>query len=724
MTFSTHDDVVNIIRQSGKSLQMKVVTPDLDTTLRTSVQLKEQVEIMSSSQSLDRRRSNEHPVRRTNSFKSHFSAETAHQVSSAATMPQRQTVIDDVPLSRQSTKGGESPHLERINQSGWDSSQDEASNTPSTPSRVHKFSYLHPAGGPQLPITQQYSLKKQKVSPPTLHKGSSTSLSSTSTSESSQTALNSISSASKSATLPPARARFQVAQQAGSAASSEDEEESAFAKALKLGKEKLANSPAIRKRSSTMPPSMRNMAQRGHHAKRSPAESPVIGTKSSPSEKTLQPQTFRQPLAAALMRKIDSVSLDSDQVNNSSDEDDSFNKMSPARWKSVPGPKEKALPPPAPKPKPQIRRAYTVDPRHHDAGLDNGSSYQPSFGSSADVHVEETREEERNSNEENGSGLMNWKSVLRPVKRTELGRRSPAPPDIQQSRNDTSSSTLNQSPRNAPHPPSEPVANKSANFSMESDRLPPPLPANTISNRLSINFLDLPPPEEFMLVPGAEMGETSTESPSLQQQSSRPSSGRVQRTPSPPPPPPPDSSPPREPFGTSPLVGVKFPPLGKQTALSTFPQDDAPFKVPSPIPSPINAGSFENDTVEPEAILPPKEFIPASELQGFRIPMPPGFEIPTPPNDDFCAVSNGSDLNEAIRQLQLLSEGLTTPPSVSKENSPQSKPRQDVTSSKRKEAFPLPVLPEPVTVADAPAYPPPSRSRSSTSSSNVSSLNR
>ena len=704
---------------------MKVVTPGLDTTLRTSVQLKEQVEIVSSSQSLDRRRSNEHPVIRANSFKSHFSAETAHQVSSAATILQRETVIDDVPLSRQSTRGGESPHLERINQSGWDSSQDEASNTPSTPSRVHKFSYLHPAGGPQLPVTQQYSPKKQKVSPPTIHKGSSTSLSSASTSESSQSAQNSISSASKSATLPPARAGFQVAhQQAGSAPSSEDEEESAFVKALKLGKEKLANSPVIRKRSSTMPPSMRNMAQCSHHAKRSPAESPVIGTKSSPSEKTSptfkQPQTFRQPLAAALMRKIDSVSLDSEQVNNSSDEDDTFNKTPPARWKSMPGPKEKAPTPPAPKPKPQTRRAYTVDPRHHDTGLDNGSSHQPPFGSSADVHVEETREEKRNSDEENGSGLMNWKSVLRPVKRTESGRGSPAPPDIQQSRNDTSSGTLNQSPRNAPHPPSEPVANNSANFSMESDSLPPPLPANTISNRLSINFLDLPPPEEFMLVPGAETGETSTESPSLQRQSSRPSSGRVQQTPSPPPPPP-DSSPPRELFGTSPLVGVKFPPLGRQTALPTFPQDDAPFKVPSPIPSPINAGSFENDTV---AILPPKEFIPASELQGFRIPTPLGFEIPTPPNDDFGAGSNGSDLNEAIRQLQLLSEGLTTPPSVSKESSPQSKPRQDATSGKRKEAFPPPVVPEPVTVSDAPAYPPPSRSRSSTSSSNVSSLNR
>ena len=724
MTFSTHDDVVNIIRQSGKSLHMKVITPILDTTLRTSVQLKEQVEIMSSSNSLGRQRSNERPVKRDNSFKTQFSAGGTPQMGTA-TMPQRETVIDDVPLSRQSTKGGDSPNLERINQSGWDSSQDEASNVPTTPSRVQKFSYLHPANGP--PYSQQYSpTRKQKVPPMAYHQGSSTSLSSTSDSSQTVQERENILLASKSATLPPAALGFQIPPMGSSEEEEEEEEESAFAKALKVGKEKLVNSPAIRKRSSTMPSSMKNRSRPA--IKRSPAESPFFGNKRSPpsAEKASsafnQPQastpTFKQPLAAALMRKIDSVRIDNEQVTKSSDEDDPFSKTPPTRSKiQQPGAMEKSPPPPAPKPKSQMRRAYTVDPRYQGTGLENGSSHPPPFGSSVDVPAEGAREEQH-SDEETSSGRMNWKSGLRPVKRTELGKGSPAPPDIPRGRNNSSgSNSLNQSPRRAPLPPSEPVANNLTPFAVDPDHLPPPLPANAIDNRLSINFLNLPPPAEFMLVPGAEIGETSTDPTSGYHQGSRPSSGRTLRTPSPPPPPPPDSSPPREPVDTSPLVGVKFPPLTKQTALTAYTQDDTPFKVPSPIPSPMNAGSFETET---EPILPPNEFIPTSELQGFRIPTPPGFEIPTPPNDDFASTSNGSDLNEAIRQLQLLSEGLGA------DTSPQSKPRQDELSGKKPEAVHgPPVVPEPATVPEVPVHlPPSSRSRSSTSSSNVSSLNR
>jgi SH3/ankyrin repeat-containing protein len=245
-----------------------------------------------------------------------------------------------------------------------------------------------------------------------------------------------------------------------------------------------------------------------------------------------------------------------------------------------------------------------------------------------------------------------------------------------------------------------------------------------------MDFLDLPPPEDFMLVSGVETGETSTDL--SHNSSSHYVSAGGDRSPSPPPPPPPDSSPPREAFDNSPLVGVKFPPLKKQAALSTPAHDEAQFKVPSPIPSPMNAGSFEADA-EPEAILPPQEFIHSNNA-GFQIPTPPGFEIPTPPSKDVTGTGHRDapepDLDEAIRQLQLLSEDLTpapiagskdTSPQVrkgtsSKDSPPQGRHQQD--QGVKKPEILTPVTPEPVSIA------PPTWSRSSTSSSNVSSLAR
>ena len=710
MTFSTHDDVVSIIRHSGKSLHMKVVTPDLDGTFRTSLQLQKQVEIVPSSSS---QRSINSTPRVDNSHKGLYGSVTSHSL--GATLP-RETVIDDLPHPQQPTRGGESPNLERLNKSGWDSSQDEATNTPSTPSHVQKFSYLHPAG-----MAQQHSPKKQPASP--AYQGSSTSLSSTS--ESSQTIPEGVPHVTKSATLQPNQMGFLPA----SGNSSEDEQdESEFTKALKLGKEKLANSPAIRKRSNTLPSKTRNLAaQRARMANRGPAECPVTGSKRN--QDNTAPNS-KQPLVAALMRKIDSVPMESDHVTKSSDEDDSFSKTPPARSKSQIGHSEKAAPP-APKPKPQYRRAYTVDPRHHDMRVDGTSVHhlpKEAPGATGRSGSELEHREEANSDDEGSSGRMNWKSVLRPVKRTDSGRASPTPQESQRNR---SNSQTKSSPAKSQLRSNEPVTNNLSEFAMESDHLPPPLPANTINNRLSIEFLDLPPPEDFMLLPGAETGETSTDltsSPSLHQRHSRLSSGMPDRTPSPPPPPPPDSSPPREPLDHISLMGVKFPPLTKQAAFSTSTQDNMNFKVPSPIPSPMNTGSFETENTEPEAILPPNEFIPESEVQGnvgFQIPTPPGFEIPTPPTEDMAGPSkNGAppDLDEAIRQLQLLSEDLTTAPPASKGASTLSKLGQDTSSMKPETVVPAP--PESVTVSDAQVYPQTTRSRSSTSSSNVSSLNR
>lgn len=778
VTYYTHDDVVGIIRQAGKTLHMKVITPSLDSTLRTSVQLQKQVEIMSSSNSLNHQSSNESEVRRGISFKGTFSSSSSFDPSPGS-IPHRETVIDDVSLStqqqqRQPSRGGESPNLERLNQSGWDSSQDEGNNAPGTPGRMQKFSYLHPPTSSALsssssPLTRQYSpTKKQKafVPPPTYQGSSSTSLSSMS--ESSQAAPENISTfmANKYTTLPPAQKPIPASLHTSSSDDNEEDEEeeergeSAFTKALKLGKEKLTNSPAIRKRSSTMPSSMRNRApQFGVHSHdKSPAESPhTVAEKPHP----FATSTFKQPLAAALMRKIDSVRIDNDENDNWSDEDDSFTKTPPARSRSHTS--EKAPPPPAtkPKPKPLMKRAHTtVDPRHlddpqNDAAPISPLKQQPLRGKSVDIQAEKegkeksVREDDEDDEEGGGSGRMNWKSVLKPVKRTGSGRASPAPEA--RSPFSSASSSNHQSPLKSPQHTSiesSTTTNNLASYEMEYNNLPPPLPQDAIGNRLSVDFLNLPPPADFMLVSGVETGETSTDitgnSPALSHRSSRPSSSRTGRSsPSPPPPPPPDSSPPRENFNRSPLAGVRIPPLTKQPPLPVQYEDDS-FKVPSPIPSPLNTGSFDDhSTTDPGAILPPSQFITSSEgnrESGFSIPTPPGFEIPTPPSEGTVATTGvvaadggdlnksdtPSDLNEAIRQLQMLSDDLSVTalaPAPARNVSPQSnKSREEV---KIKTESHHGVSPSKLTDTPSPIPPPASHSsRSSTSSSIVSSLAR
>ena len=93
---------------------------------------------------------------------------------------------------------------------------------------------------------------------------------------------------------------------------------------------------------------------------------------------------------------------------------------------------------------------------------------------------------------------------------------------------------------------------------MESELLPPPLPP--IDNRLSTEFIDVPPPVNFVSVAGANPGESSTDDflpPPMQDEFDG-------GPPSPLPPPPPESSPPREPLNSSEFDGIKFPTPEKQ----------------------------------------------------------------------------------------------------------------------------------------------------------------
>ena len=705
---------------------MKVVAPNLDPATRTSVQLQQQVEIINTTNSLDRhtyrRQQEEQPVRAEVPVPSSL-AHTSHA------MPQRETVIDEVPL-RQPTRGEESPNLERINQSGWDSSQDEANHTPGTPNRVQKFSYLHPtpivASTP--PLTHKYSTGKH------------TAAASLSSNQSSSTSLSSMnepnhlsaseSSASKTATLPPQRGY--PAGFGSSPTSSDNDEESEFTKALKKGKDKLVNSPAIRKRSSTLPSNARKHIQRGHPASRE-SHTPDTRKKSAESPEKNTAPIFREPLAAALIRKIDSVRFDSDRAK-SSDEEDSFSQTPPTKLKSHSQPpvvqKEKVAPP-APKPKPQMQRANTVDPRL----LDTNTGRQQTWNSSSSTDIIRSTQPTKNDDDESTSdgdgsgGRMDWKSVLRPVKRTDSGRASPGPPEVHRSRSNSNNSLPQQSPRRGSLKKHiDHVVNDFTQFDVDSNQLPPPLPVNAINNRLSMDFLHLPPPDDFMSLVGAETGETSTDHlvgpPPLPPPSHYNMGGH---SPSPPPPPPPDSSPPREPLDHSQLAGVRFPPLTKKSAALPPPitEEEGHFKVPSPIPSPKNPSSFDTGTESETTILPPHEFTHRNEEQGFEIPMPPGFEIPTPPTQEEAVKRKGSpDLDQAIRELQLLSEDLTAAPAQSPVEQDQVEQKVDESVRQTDTVTHPHGTSKPTTTADSPVFTPPPRSRSSTSSSNVSSLTR
>ena len=807
--YSTHDDVVNIIRKAGKSLQMKVITPLLDPTLRTSIQLQKQVEISNSSNSLDRRDAKERdqvPIKIETLKKSPTSQRTSKKPQRETEKPQRETVIDDIPR-QQTIRGQESPGLDRINQSGWDSSQDEATQATTGLSQPAKFSYLQP-----LPTTRHDSPQMRSATPPA---PSSLVTPTPSTKNEPQTTHWAFegTTISKSSTLPSLPSKDYPGF-VDSSNSSENEEESDFTKALKKGKANLANSPALRQRSCTMPSKPLTTGQRsrlksyGSESTQGHSDPTRTGMRKVHSEKNYAP-AVRLPLAAALMRKIDSIQIEHHDEFSEEEED-----TPPMRAKSYSVSQSETSIPPAIKPKPQIRRGYTVDPGSMENGRERvpvvqDREVEPSPTWHAELKKSATTEKQTTSDGEDSSdgesGVMNWKSVLRPLKRTESGRASPGPDD-QSSRSNTAgdirpvrhvqlkSSTSaplakvlesdqqnhatdtsrgqlytsnddlittpdvyettmqeslqeihwrsNRDNKQAISDSRKPLRSRPA---VESHLLPPPLPAS--HNLPSEEFVDLPPPVDFMSLYGVETGETSTDDvipPPAHD------GFYNEVSPSPPPPPPPDSSPPRESLDTSELDRVKFPTPEKRANAADHavsPMADE-VKVPSPIPSPLYPSSFDDADMESEALMPPQEFTHTREKNFEREveQSDTGFEIPTPPelvSMPGRSNKNGNseqDLDEAIRQLQQLSDNLSTsqagPQQTSLKSSPEKPkaPRDGVAMTTRPVVKPeaprdsVAMTTRPVaksekdskmTVVDSPVSTPPVR-RSSASSSNLS----
>ena len=738
---STHDDVVDIIRKAGSSLRIKVITPLSNPSMRTSIQLQKQVEISNSSPTTDRRdipRTDSPPVKLEASRK-------PPALSGLDEQPERETVIDGGPSHR--GKGRESPNLDRIHQMGWDSSQsqdEESTHTPTSLGHAEKFSYLSPTAAYSMSPTKLEAPKLRSVTPPPTT--SSDAPKPTSYKHNAPRAVYGKAAITKGATLP-ALPMKDYPQLFHSSQSSESDEESDFAQALKKGRKKLNNSPSQRHRSNTMPSrdnvspvssnshleaQLKEVKQKWSTA---PGQSVTrSGMKHTKSDTT--PVSSNQPLVAAIMKKIDSVRIEHSDGFSSDEEEEQI------RPRTKLPPKEKSPPPPPVRPKPQFRRAHTVDfpsstGKEEDtvgpssAGADTARPLSPwaaSFKKS--TGSKEPIKEEPEEDKEQIDGVMNWKSVLRPVKRTESGRACEGPTPSDQSK---SSGTGEKQPvrQVQPNPKAtSPVAKvfenelqkqknvnggaASANsgcetlqlyepakasitssaickttaqgsfdasywrieatsgqsvtkaplenqVSMESELLPPPLPP--IDNRLSNEFIDVPPPVNFVSVIGANPGESSTDDfipPPMQDEFDG-------GPPSPLPPPPPDSSPPREPLDSSKLDGIKFPTPEKQED-SLEPPPEGDIKVPSPLPSPLQPSSFDTE-MESEMLLPPLEFNQGKDRArkdevGFELPPPQqNSHFHPPPSGKAESKGAEKDLEQMIQQLQQLSNNLDTAPS-------------------------------------------------------------
>lgn len=479
VTYSTHDEVVNIVRKAGQTLTLKVISP-LIKQKSVSTVIKEQLTPVSTPEQLRRFECPKAPVNMSGS--SHSLDEIQE-----STPDLKETVVEGG-----SRRFRDSPVLARIDRSGWDSSQSQEEESP-IQSNKYAFLYHVPPTLPH-PVSGSTTVKSYPIpSPKNKHwnqpapeKGRNAQL---------------MKLHQKSATLPrlPPRdyPKMSSTSLGGTVASDpeEEEEESEFARALRIGKEKMRNSNlelSGRSKSQTLPT---NVEEENSTPTSSIGAPDTQGAKSqlSPtggfltnlasqirqaSEDRNTRLTLNQPrltevpkngekeplsplhgnsIAQALSQKIDSLNINA--RNDSSDEFESP-KSSPAgirpKANAVELQKDAKVTPPSLKPKP-LRKANTdigfqLPPPQTLSG-ENETSFPWS------IKLKQTPKGERkvlkgaDSETEVGrgeDGNVNWKSILKPA--TTSGRASPLVLKAKrtESRAEKASTTGNQETRQNP----------------------------------------------------------------------------------------------------------------------------------------------------------------------------------------------------------------------------------------------------------------------------------
>ena len=437
VTYSTHDEVVNIVRKSGTVLNLRVITP-LIKPKSTSMQIREH---LTPTTTPERQRKSESP-------KPLLESTTLGSLSSLQEMNEKNERTD----TRGEFSYTGSPILSRIERSGWDSSQGEDS-----PGQFEKYGNRSPRHIPSSqPLPQRPGVRVVPITPPPAR------------SRFNFLDIPTNEKKSKSATLPmlPTRDYPMVSETVNltdlshsSIPSDEEEEDSEFAQAIKKRRETLERQSTVdairRRRVQTMPtpetpktltlPSDEvdtpNPDILSAHAEReddilSPLElqlrqasknrhkrASLNQLRMTEIQKLEQVSPFsNNPIANAVMKKIDSVKIDERDGFGANDDDFSSPDNSPVRLGARQQLQQKLrAPPPVIKPKP-LRKAKTMD----DVFENNKQSPPPTevepqvTSPPWNVQLNRTPKSNRKFKEDleveqDDDGTVNWKSILKPV---------------------------------------------------------------------------------------------------------------------------------------------------------------------------------------------------------------------------------------------------------------------------------------------------------------------
>lgn len=454
MIYSTHDEVVNIVKKAGGTLRMKVNTP-LIKTKSVSQQIKGRITPMSTPEVVKK-------------------PPTPVLVAKRDDPADRETVIDH------------SPNLPRAD---WDLSQDEES---PGPRRKDTFSYHVPATNST--FNKHSSTLQVKAYPISPQSADSSPQESPDLGYSVQQSKRGVYELKKMATMPslppkdyPRLQDYASSNDSSDSDEDENENQSAFALALRKGKEKLGDSGArskkgFRARANTAPGTPphkesplvnRRVANQAENDDQtlSPLQQQILKASRDRSERMMMNQPRlksvtkedssnenlkRNPIARAMSEKIDSIYFDTAEFGGSDDEYSSSPKHSPLiKVRSVgsaftdvkSSPK---LPPPATKPKPSKKQPEDATPpvshRKEVAPL----PFEVKLKSTPKLERKHTTTED--SNAEN-SHIVDWKANLKPMKKDDSLQSQP------------------------------------------SFELPPPLPVVEGEKRMS--FVELAPPDDF-----------------------------------------------------------------------------------------------------------------------------------------------------------------------------------------------------------------------------------
>lgn len=595
-THSTHDEVVNIVRKSGGTLAMKVITP-LVKPKSVSQQIKNQFTPVSTPDTEKKDKESPKPPQ----FQKYNSATILNStfqpiLGDNAEMSDRETVIDS----------GHSPVLPRSGNMEWDSQGEDSPTPPRRAANLSGYSPVSTSVKGRSASNFREEVGRQGSS--TLRMGRS---------PKSASAIHTKPDLTRTKTLPPSSKYNppKLSDYADSDDSVESEEDttSSFANALRKSRAKITRKSSLprvqqRERSNTMPSPASTPPQRsspllvkrsvdkGPEDKMSPLQMELLKASQERSNRVSMQQSRlthvqskegdSNSLADVLSRRLDSMNS---KIKSPEDSDDSFedsprllpgNKSSSAQANTtsdahVHEPMSRATPPSV-KPKPTRKERQERQ----------------------DSPLVEVKISSNVSQGEKTTGLSGspWEVKLRsaPKKGQE-----PKTPPVVGDRADRKQAGNNSAP---------PKGGSTNPMTREQDTpafiLPPPLPDS--NQRLSYGDAVAPPPPAFTL----EMEETSTDeilSPHpIELRSHKPLS-KGQRAASPIPPPLPQSSPPPKiPSATSVFV---FPEASGRSREGTTSPESLPLSLPTPevsdLPSPLPSPTRERSGFSASPLPPP-----------------------------------------------------------------------------------------------------------------------